>query len=138
MIFKKREIIVIFTKEFKYVINKNYKKQKQDYVLNVNKLKKTLYGEYPIVLNKPQSFIFNFEIKKMFNKALNIPNKKYNTIIYINSEMTANTIKNIIEYLNDMHSEDNEFVYYVVDKFDEFDELIKEVNIKKIKQYVGW
>ena len=80
MIIHKKDINIIFAKEFKYAINKNYKKHKHDYVLNVNKLKNNLYNGFPIVFNKVQAFLLNYEIRKMFNKALNIPNKKYNTV----------------------------------------------------------
>jgi len=91
MIFNvKRDIQILFTKEHKYIFNKDNKKEKNDYLLNVNKIKKTLFDDLPIVMNKTQVFVLNFEVQKMLNKALMIANQKYTNIIYINAMLDKN------------------------------------------------
>lgn len=135
MIFSsKRDIQVIFTKEHKYVFNKNNRKEKHDYILNVNKIKKVLFDNLPIILNKTQVFILNFEVQKMFHKALTINNKKYTSIIYINSELSPDIIENISNYLNKSYGKEINFEYIYLNKdadFFDFDE-----NINKIKKTV--
>lgn len=135
MIFSsKRDIQVIFTKEHKYVFNKNNRKEKHDYILNVNKIKKVLFDNLPIILNKTQVFILNFEVQKMFHKALTINNKKYTSIIYINSELSPDIIENVSNYLNKSYGKEINFEYIYLNKdadFFDFDE-----NINKIKKTV--
>lgn len=132
----KRDISVIFTTEHKYVFNKNNRKEKFDYLLNVNKIKKNLFHDLPIVLNKTQVFVLNFEVQKMFHKALTINNQKYTNIIYINSEMDSHIIQNIINYLNKIYGKDIIFSYKAYAKNGEFDDLsIETVDCPPTKDW---
>lgn len=128
----KRDIQVVFTKEHKFVFNKDNKKEKNDYLLNVNKIKNILFDDMPIILNKTQVFVLNFEVKKMFNKALSITNQKYTNIIYINSDLNVDTLKNIISYLEKNYSKDVMFSYVLFDKCGEFNGINVDVERFKI------
>ena len=77
-------------------------------------------------------FVLNFEVQKMFNKALTINNQKYTNIIYINSDMDSHIIENIITYLEKNYSKHITFFYHMYDKYGDFDN-IKYDNIKKIE-----
>ena len=95
---ERREIEVVFVKEHKFFIKKYTKKIKSDYMLNINKLIKDKLNSKFIIPNKIQSFILNYEIKKLLDKAINIKNNKYNRIIYMNSELSISGISNTIEF----------------------------------------
>lgn len=132
MIFNvKRDIQVVFTKEHKYVFNKDNRKEKNDYLLNVNKIKKGLFDDLPIVLNKTQVFVLNFEVQKLINKALTIANEKYTNIIYINSELDDTVLLNIIGYLEKNYTKNIHFSYILFDKFNEFSDI--KVNARRFK-----
>lgn len=132
MIFSvKRDIQVVFTKEHKYVFNKDNRKEKNDYLLNVNKIKKSLFDDLPIILNKTQVFVLNFEVQKMFNKALTIANQKYTNIIYINSDLNNIILSNIITYLDKNYTRDIQFSYVLFDKLLEFDNV--DINANRFK-----
>jgi len=132
MIFSiKRDIQIVFTKEHKYIFNKDNRKEKNDYLLNVNKQKKALFDNLPIILNKRQVFVLNFEVQKMFNKALTITNQKYTNVIYINSDLDEQIIRNIVKYLEKNYSEDINFHYIIFDKYDEFTNI--ELNVDRFK-----
>jgi hypothetical protein len=59
------------------------------------------------VPNKVQSFLINYEIKKLLDKAIHIKNKKYKNIIYLNSNLSITLIENAIQFI------ENE--YYPID-----------------------
>jgi hypothetical protein len=98
-----RELNVIFIREFRSFTSVYSKKGKDDYVLNVNKIIKDKFDSKFIVPNKVQSFLINYEIKKLLDKAIHIKNEKYRNIVYLNSNISISTIRNA------MHFIDNEY-----------------------------
>lgn len=116
-----RELDVIFIKEYKFFIKKFEKKQKEDYLLNVNKIIKDKFNNKFLVPNPVQSFLLNYEIKKLLDKAISIKNEKYNRIIFLNSIITLTGTNNTIEFLNQEY-EDVNFNYYMIDPKEEVDQ----------------
>lgn len=96
---KSRKLEIVFVKDQKQFVKIFLKKQKCDYLLNVNKIIKDKFDQEIIIPNKIQSFLINYEIKKLIDKAVNVRNRKYNRIIYVNSNLTASTINNTISFL---------------------------------------
>jgi len=82
---EKRNIEVVFVKDYKSFILAFNKKDKSDYILNVSKLLKDKFSTKFLVPNKVQSFLLNYEIKKLLDKAISVKNEKYSRIIYLNS-----------------------------------------------------
>ena len=95
-----RELEIIFIKEYKFFIKRFEKKEKGDYLLNVNKIINDKFNTKFLVPNPVQSFLLNYEIKKLLDKAVNIKNNKYNRIIFLNSTITFSGIQNTMEFLN--------------------------------------
>ena len=129
-----RELNVILIREFRSFTAIYSKKSKEDYVLNVNKIIKDKFNSKFIVPNKVQSFLINYEIKKLLDKAIYIKNEKYNNIVYLNSNISISTIRNA------MHFIDNEyypisFNYELIEPR-EFDgdglDLIKDLKITRL------
>jgi hypothetical protein len=116
-----RDFDVVFIKEFKFFIKKFDKKQKEDYLLNVNKIIKDKFSTKFLVPNPVQSFLLNYEIKKLLDKAISIKNEKYNRIIFLNSSITLTGINNTIEFLNQEYLDVN-FKYYMIDPKEEFNQ----------------
>lgn len=50
--------------------------------------------------NKVQSFIINYEIKKLLDKAINIKNQKYRNIVYLNSNLSVSLIRNAMDFIS--------------------------------------
>ena len=95
-----RRLEIVFVKDQKQFIQTFSKKQKCDYLLNVNKIIKEKFEQEILVPNKIQSFLINYEIKKLIDKAINVRNRKYNRIIYVNSGLSASSVNNAIKFLN--------------------------------------
>lgn len=128
----KREVNLIFIKEFKFFIKKFEKKQKEDYMLNVNKIIRDKFNTKFLVPNKVQAFLLNYEIKKLLDKAINIKNEKYNRIIYLNSDMSSTGIFNTLKFLSDEY-EHILFNFYIIDPKEDFDRfLFKSENLEFI------
>jgi hypothetical protein len=96
-----RTLKIIFIREFRSFTAIYSKKGKEDYILNVNKIIKDKFDSKFIVPNKVQSFLINYEIKKLLDKAIHIKNKKYKNIIYLNSNLSITLIDNAIQFIND-------------------------------------
>ena len=123
-----RVMNVYFIKEYKFFFNKNNKKNPVDYVLNVDKIidEKT-QGAPPVIFNSVQTFMLNYEIKKMLDKAVTIVNEKYDNIVYINGRMSSNGILNIIGHLEKTYPS-HSFNYVLLDRDDEFSEVKERCN----------
>lgn len=117
-----RDLDIVFIKEYKFFIKKFEKKQKEDYLLNVNKIIKDKFNTKFLVPNPVQSFLLNYEIKKLLDKAVNIKNEKYNRIVFLNSTITLTGVKNTVEFL-DKEYDDVRFNYYMIDPKEDFDKL---------------
>ena len=98
---EKRELNIVFIREFRSFSSIYSKKSKEDYILNVNKIIKDKFDDRFITPNKVQSFIINYEIKKLLDKAINIKNQKYKNIIYLNSNLSVSLIKNAIDFISE-------------------------------------
>lgn len=127
-----QNISIVFIKEYKNYISAFNKKSKEDYVLNVNKIIKEKFKTKFIVPNKVQSFLLNYEIKKLLDKAINIKNKKYRRVIYLNSNLSNSTILNTINFISEEY--DNlDFMFHLIEEMDS-DLCIAEISkLNKIK-----
>jgi hypothetical protein len=95
-----RELNVIFIREFRSFTSVYSRKGKDDYILNVNKIIKDKFDSKFIVPNKVQSFLINYEIKKLLDKAIHIKNEKYRNIVYLNSNISISTIRNAMHFID--------------------------------------
>ena len=68
MINSNRILEIIFVKDQKQFIQVLAKKGKSDYLLNVNKIIREKFEQDILVPNKIQSFLINYEIKKLIDK----------------------------------------------------------------------
>lgn len=114
---EERLITVIFVKDYKSFISAFNKKDKSDYVLNVSKLIKDKFSTKFIIPNKVQSFLLNYEIKKLLDKAINVKNEKYSRLIYLNSNLSITTILNTIDFIEDEYI-NFKFNYCVIESKD--------------------
>lgn len=96
-----RKLDVVFIREFKGFTSHFGKKRKEDYILNVNKIIKDKFNSKFIVPNRIQSFLINYEIKKLLDKAIFIKNEKYTRIVYLNSNMSIGTVQNAMLFIED-------------------------------------
>jgi len=94
-----RVLQVVFVCDQKQFLHVLTKKNKSDYLINVNKIMRDKFEHEIVVPNKVQSFLINYEIKKIIDKAINVRNRKYKRLIYINSNISPNTILNTIDFL---------------------------------------
>lgn len=125
-----RTVQIIFVSDQKQFVQVLQKKLKSDYLLNVNKVMRDKFGQEIVIPNKIQSFLINYEIKKIIDKAVNVRNRKYKRIIYINSNLTANTILNTLDFLSTAY--DN--VQFEPLLIDLDDSVSPNVNIKTLKK----
>jgi hypothetical protein len=129
---EKRKISIIFVKDYKSFILTFNKKDKSDYILNVSKLIKDKFSTKFIVPNKVQSFLLNYEIKKLLDKAITVKNEKYDRIIYLNSNISSTTILNTIDFISTEYP-DFEFIYQLITPTSDTDPLeISNDLIEKI------
>lgn len=125
-----RLLEILFVRDQKQFINKFCKKAKSDYLLNVNKILKDKFEQDIVVPNKIQAFLINYEIKKLIDKAVNVRNRKYSRIIYVNANLNLTSIINTLEFLNQSYYS-VKFFAKVLDPEDEFD--IDSPNIVVVK-----
>jgi hypothetical protein len=127
---EKRKIEVVFVREYKNFIANFNKKEKGDYILNVSKLIKDKFNTKFMVPNKVQSFLLNYEIKKLLDKAIKVKNKKYTTIIYLNSNLSLTSVLNTIEFMNNEY-DSIEFTYSLIEskEFDPIESVPEALSI---------
>lgn len=132
---EERTVNIIFVREYKHFIAVFEKKSKEDYVLNVNKIIKEKFKTKFIVPNKIQSFLLNYEVKKLLDKAVNIKNQKYKQVIYLNSNISTSLILNTVDFIEDQY-ENIKFDYTLI-KSKELDETeireIEKVQVVQVK-----
>jgi hypothetical protein len=128
----KRKISLVFVKDYKSFILTFNKKDKSDYILNVSKLIKDKFSTKFIIPNKVQSFLLNYEIKKLLDKAINVKNEKYDQIIYLNSNLSTVSILNTIDFISEEYP-DFEFIYRLITPVSDPEPLdISDKSIEKI------
>ena len=132
---EERTVRIIFVREYKHFIAVFEKKSKEDYVLNVNKIIKEKFKTKFIVPNKIQSFLLNYEVKKLLDKAVNIKNQKYKQVIYLNSNISTSLILNTLDFIEDQY-ENIKFDYTLI-KSKELEEIeireIEKVQVVQVK-----
>ena len=114
-----KNINVYFINEHKQFFNKLNKKMSGDYIINIDKLIEEKFGARLIILNTVQSFLLNYEIRKMLDKAIRITNAKYDNIVYINADLNEVGIINIIAMMRERYQEVT-FNYVVLDPDGQF------------------
>lgn len=125
-----RLLEILFVRDQKQFINKFQKKAKSDYLLNINKILKEKFEQDIVVPNKIQAFLINYEIKKLIDKAVNVRNRKYSRIIYVNGNLSQTSIINTLEFLNQSYAT-VKFYARVLDPEDEFFSDRPDVTIVK-------
>ncbi len=126
-------VSIVFVREYKNFICAFNKKAKEDYVLNVNKIIKEKFKTKFIVPNRVQSFLVNYEIRKLLDKAIHIKNRKYRRVIYLNSNLTASVILNTIDFIEEEYA-DLVFTYHLVESKSVDDDEIMEIDkLERIK-----
>lgn len=125
-----RLLQIVFVRDHKLFIQVLQKKGKSDYLLNVNKIIREKFDQDIVFPNKIQSFLINYEIKKLIDKAVNVRNRKYQRIIYVNSSIGPNTVLNTVDFLNGAY-EDVKFEPVLIDPDNEFSETLNMKTIKK-------
>lgn len=131
---EERSIKIIFVREFKGFTSMHGRKGKEDYILNVNKIIKDKFKTKFIVPNKIQSFLINYEIKKLLDKSINIKNKKYKKIVYLNSNLSLGVINNAIQFISNEYYP-IQFTYMLIESKEFEDDkldLIKDLEIVRI------
>ncbi|CAB4175599.1 hypothetical protein UFOVP1247_237 [uncultured Caudovirales phage] len=118
---EERIINIVFVRDYKSFIIAFDKKDKSDYILNVSKLIKDKFSTKFIVPNKVQSFLLNYEIKKLLDKAITVKNEKYSRIIYLNSNLSITSVLNTIDFINSEYL-DFKFKYHLIES-EEADQL---------------
>lgn len=127
-----RKLEIIFVRDQKQFIHTFSKKQKCDYLLNVNKIVKEKFDHEILVPNKIQAFLINYEIKKLIDKAINVRNRKYNRIIYVNAGLSISNINNTIKFLNTAYGTIS-FVPKLVDCDLEIGEIAGVETVAKVR-----
>jgi hypothetical protein len=128
-----RDVSIVFVREYKSFISAFNKKNKEDYVLNVNKIIKDKFKTKFIVPNKVQSFLLNYEIKKLLDKAITIKNKKYRRVVYLNTNLSHSTILNTMTFIEEEYP-DLTFSYFIIESKDPSDDEISNIeNLHKIQ-----
>lgn len=124
-------IEIIFVREYKHFICVFDRKSKEDYILNVSKIIKDKFNAKFIVPNKVQSFLLNYEIRKLLDKAINLKTRKYKRVIYLNSNLSYTAILNTIDFIN---SEYPDFIIsYKIIENEKTDDLLPDIdNLKKV------
>lgn len=125
-----RIIQVLFVRDQKLLLQKIQKKGKTDYLLNVTRIVKEKFEQDILVPNKIQSFLINYEIKKLIDKAVNVRNRKYQRIIYVNPNITPNAILNTVDFLNGSY-EEVKFEAAIIDSDETFVNHPSLIEIKK-------
>jgi hypothetical protein len=128
-------VSIIFVREYKYFSSVFSKKNKEDYLLNVNKILKDKFKDKFIVPNKVQSFILNYEIKKLLDKAIHIKNKKYKRIIYLNSNISSSSILNTISFIESEYDSIS-FNYCLIDTEDDIKIPLENFRYQLIQKKV--
>lgn len=128
-----RQVSIVFVREYRNFICAFNKKSKEDYVLNVSKIIKDKFKTKFIIPNKVQSFLLNYEIKKLLDKAINIKNKKYKRVIYLNSNLSSSVILNTITFIEEEY-ESLTFTYHLIESKTLNEDDIGEIeNLERIK-----
>lgn len=130
-----RKLEIVFVKDQKQFIQYFSKKQKCDYLLNVNKIIKDKFEHEIVVPNKVQAFLINYEIKKLIDKAINVRNRKYNRIIYVNGGLSVSNINNTVKFLSTAYQSIS-FVPKIVDIDLELGDLPGVEILRKDQQLV--
>jgi hypothetical protein len=115
---ERKELDIVFVRDYKSFIMAFDKKGKTDYILNVSKLIKDKFNAKFIVPNKVQAFLLNYEIRKLLDKAITIKNEKYARIIYLNSNLSSTTVLNTIDFIDNEYFTDFKFKYHLVESED--------------------
>jgi hypothetical protein len=125
-------ISIVFDSEYRHFISSFQRKSKDDYVLNVNKIIKDKFKTKFIVPNRVQSFLLNYEIKKLLDKAINIKNKKYRRVIYLNSNISTPIILNTMTFIGEEYDKLT-FTYHLIESRSLEEEISLIENLNRIK-----
>jgi len=127
-----RPIEIYFIRDQKAYIEKFGKKSKSEYVLNVNKLIREKLESDFVVPNKTQAFLLNYEIRKIIDKVINIKNKKYTRLVYLNYNLDYAVALTALNFLHTTYP-DIQFQAYILEQDGEFAaHSTEEIKIVKV------
>jgi hypothetical protein len=128
---EKRKIEIVFVRDYKSFVQVFKKKEKSDYILNVSKLIKDKFSTKFIVPNKVQSFLLNYEIKKLLDKAITLKNEKYQRVVYLNSTLSKTSLLNTVDFISEEYLDFN-FDFTIIDSNDLCEIEEKETSLNLI------
>lgn len=126
-----RSIEIYFIKDYKNYVDNFGKKAKSEYVLNINKLIREKMDSDFAVPNKYQSFLLNYEIRKLIDKVINIKNKKYTRVIYQNYNLDYHIAEATLKLLQTFYPQIT-FEPFILESDNEFESFAdREIKIVK-------
>jgi hypothetical protein len=128
---EKRKIEIVFVRDYKSFVQVFKKKEKSDYILNVSKLIKDKFSTKFIVPNKVQSFLLNYEIKKLLDKAITLKNEKYQRVVYLNATLSKTSLLNTVDFISEEYLDFN-FDFTIIDSNDLCEIEGKETSLNLI------
>jgi intein/homing endonuclease len=115
--------------EQKLIFNKDSRKLKSDYVLNIDKILKNKIGTCSVVLNQFQAWVLNYEISKLLKKVIVAGGEKYTDIYYVNKNLSSSAILNLSEFLAKNYDTISfEYVMHIKDKDPDMIEIFNSIK----------
>lgn len=131
---KVRKITVHVVNELSVVFNKNNKKLKSDYVLNIGKIIKNKIGTCSMILNSFQIWVLNYEIAKLLRKVITIPSDKYTDIYYINKNVSSSAVLNLSEFLaNNYKDVSFDYIMHMREGDQDMNEIYSSISSNGLK-----
>ena len=131
---KVRKITVHVVNELSVVFNKNNKKLKSDYVLNIGKIIKNKIGTCSMILNPFQIWVLNYEIAKLLRKVITIPSDKYTDIYYINKNVSSSAVLNLSEFLaNNYKDVSFDYIMHMREGDQDMNEIYSSISSNGLK-----
>lgn len=131
---KNRKITVHVVGEYNLVFNKNNKKHKYDYVLNVGKILKSKIGTCSVVLNPFQAWVLNYEISKLLKKVISASTDKYTDIYYVNKNVSSSAVLNLSEFLSSNYKDVSfDYILHMKDKDSDMQDVYNSITSNGLK-----
>jgi hypothetical protein len=128
---QEKQASVVFIREYKNYISAFGKRSREDYLLNVNKIIKDTFKTKFIVPNKVQSFLLNYEIKKLLDKAIGPKNERYSRVIYLNSNLSSSAVLNAMDFIESNY-QNLSFSYHIIETTKQEEPPLNIPNLIKI------
>lgn len=124
---------IYFIRDQKSYLDKFGRKQKTDYILNVNKIIREKLDADFVVPNAMQAFLLNYEIGKIINKVLNTKTKKYTRLVYMNYNLDFAVALTMFNFIKNKYP-DTTFSAFILESDGEFAKYNDNQQIKIVAQ----